>query len=323
MKNLIIITFLTLIGSLSAFAQDCALPVENGQKYMLQSISYETPIGTDVAKYMKLKASKQDAMVANHNAKVEAGKMKSKFTYDMVYEVQDLQKSEGYTYAKMVTKINNVEYASHMICESDTLYLMRKEGIQEMQSPQGAFTGYSVLGVQVLPRNIKVGDRLPVYIDNTYTTQENKIKVNKVNSISRGSWKTTITYSVHDVLEVSSSHTETFHYMASEVTGTREFKLNGKTYTAYIIASESWTKTYQQNDYSSDDGEINTVKMRKKVNKLLENTRSKTERKTRANEYGYTVTPRTEWYVPELGIVNLVVHSFGFLVNETKLVGIE
>ena len=75
MKKAIIATLLAFTCAFPAIAQNCALPVENGQKYQLQSISYDTPIGKDAAKYMKLKPAKQDAIVAEHNAKVEAGKM--------------------------------------------------------------------------------------------------------------------------------------------------------------------------------------------------------------------------------------------------------
>ena len=322
MKKLNLIVIIISVQVSTVVGQSCDLPVTDGQQYKLTSFTYDIPIMSNMTKFTKMKQKKKDEAIAKHNVAIEAGEYQPKSTFDVVYEVKELKKSDDYVYAKMVTNINNVEYTSHMICENDTLYMMRKEGRTDIYDPQGKFIGYQILGTQVLPRNIKVGDQLPPFSDMVFTTSNNVQSQPKTSSVTVGSWRYTTT-SYHDVLKISNSTTETINYAYSEVTGTTEFELNGKKYTAYIIESESWLKTTTKDKFKSLDGEINSKKLVKKTEKFGAKIQKKVDRATMANKNGYIVIPKTEWYVPEIGIVNLRAEIYGFVTSETKLVGIE
>jgi hypothetical protein len=326
MKITSILIMAMLLKSSIAFSQNCDLPVQKGGKLIVSTKTYDAPIDMyDIKSFTKKSDDKRQAMIDNHNDAVEAGKAKPKSVYDAKYVVDELTSDPDYAYAKLVLDINGNRYLSHMICENDTLYLMRKEGKTENYQPgTGKFLGYQTMGTQVLPRNIKVGDRLMPYTDNIYSAPlETTIKTNKLESVSRTSWQITYRYSVHDVLEISESITETINYAISEVTGTKEFKLNGKTYTAYVIESETWTKTRAKNEFTSLDGEINAVEMAENMEKFYAKIQKKVDKATLANEGGYIVIPKTEWYVPELGVVNTVAKFYGFITSETKLIGLE
>lgn len=142
-----------------------------------------------------------------------------------------------------------------------------------------------------------------------------------VNQISGYQW---VEITKVGVLETKSFLTTQLHNAVAEVVGTTEFKLGKKAYTAYIIESEIWTKTYADFSYDSKSSLVNVEKMTKKVNEYWTKKVDKgLRRKELVNDEGYIVSYKTEWFVPELGIVNLVVKSQGFVTSETKLVEIK
>lgn len=329
MKKMTICAIALLTMGIMAYAQDC-LPVKKGQKYQLSSISYDTPVAQDINKWTKTKPEKREAIITDHNEQVTNGKMKPKFTYDMIYNVAEVDNVNSLNHALMTTSINNVEYQSHISCNSDSLYLARRNGFQEAISPQGKKLGYSLLGVAKYPKTITIGDQMEPYIDYMFTyPQQDVIEVNVVSAKGTsyagfGLSKSWVQYTPVKVLQTKSFLTIQIHNMNSEVTGTTEFKLGKQTYTAYIIESEMWAKSYADFNYESDDSRVEIDKMNTKVEDYWTKKVEKgLDKKKLVNDEGYIVSYKTEWYVPELGIVNLIVKSQGFITSETKLTEIK
>lgn len=295
----------------------------------LNSKTYETPINpSEIGKFMKLKEAKKQEMADSHNEKVNAGKAKTKSEYKVEYTIADLFSKDKYSYAKMTTSLGGKNYESYWACANDTNFFMRNIGEQKVEHPALGFTGYSVLGTQILPRRIKVGDTMLPYFDNTYTTKNESIEVKKQTTYINGPHRHTgKPVHVGKFLAVSESHTIAIHYAKSMVTAEMDFPFNGKTYKAYKIESESWTKTTQKANFSGDsdvDELLDFKKMQERISKKFEKIEDKKISKLPiTNELGYMVTPRTEWYVPELGVVNLVQEFYGFIAGETVLESID
>ncbi|MGB0390196.1 MAG: hypothetical protein ACPGD5_01415 [Salibacteraceae bacterium] len=310
-------------------AQSC-LPVIEGQNYVLSSINYDTPVAQDVNKWTKTKPAKREAIIADHNQAVLAGKMKPKWTFDMVYNVAKVDKLDGKDHALMVATINKVDYKSHITCDNDYVYLARKYGFQEAIDPQGNKIGYSLLGVAKFPKKIEVGQVLEPFIDYNWTYPKSQVYQHNVKTGSgqsyagHGMTRSWVSYVPVDVLETKSTFTIQIQNMNAEVTGTTEFKLGKKAYTAYVVESEIWAMSYTDYSYQSDDSRVNIDKMNDKVSAHWEKKiANKMDRKKLVNEDGYIVSYKTEWYVPELGVVNLILKSQGFITNETRLIELK
>ncbi|SMD38168.1 hypothetical protein SAMN04488029_3660 [Reichenbachiella faecimaris] len=328
MKKCILSLLVLSIGA-RGYAQDC-LPVKQGQSYKLSSISYDTPVAQDINKWTKTKPAKREGIIAEHNEKVMSGKMKPKYTFDMVYVATEVDNKDGFVHAKMVTTINNIEYESHISCKEDTLYIARRNGFQKSMSPQGKKVGYSLLGVNKLPVAIKIGDQLEPYLDYTWTyPQSDVIDVNVISAKGTsyagfGTSKSWVQYTPAQVLQTKSFLTLQVNNANAQVTGTIEFVLGKKQYTAYIIESELWTKTFADFDYQSDDNRVAVEKMNRSVQEYwTKKVANRLDKNKLVNDGGYIVSYKTEWFVPELGIVNLIVKSQGFITNETKLVALN
>lgn len=321
----IVLMFMGYFG----YSQDC-LPVKEGQNYRLSSISYDTPVAQDINKWTKTKPAKREGIINDHNEKVLAGKMKPKYTFDMTYTVTEVEKVEELDHAKLVTTINNVEYESHISCTEDSLYLARRIGFQESLSPQGKKIGYSLLGVNKLPKSIKVGDQLEPYMDYVWTyPQTDVIEVNVVSAKGTsyagfGLSKSWVQYTPAKVLQTKSFLTTQINNANAQVTGTVEFILEKKKYTAYVIESEMWTKTFADFDYQSNDSRVAIEKMNTSVEEYWsKKVANRLDKNKLVNDDGYIVSYKTEWFVPELGVVNLIVKSQGFITSETKLMALN
>ncbi|MEP2026589.1 MAG: hypothetical protein ABJH98_04350 [Reichenbachiella sp.] len=324
-----ILSLMAVSISVMGYSQDC-LPVKKGQNYKLSSISYDTPVAQDINKWTKTKPAKREGIIAEHNEKVMAGKMKPKYTFDMTYVATEVDNKEGLDHAKMVATINNVEYESHISCTADTLYLARRIGFQESMSPQGKKVGYSLLGVNKLPKAIKVGDQLEPYMDYLWTYPETDvIEVNVVSAKGTsyagfGMNKSWVQYTPTKVLQTKSFLTLQINNANAQVTGTVEYALGKKKYTAYVIESELWTKTFADFDYQSNDSRVAVEKMNTTVEDYwTKKVANRLDKNKLVNNDGYIVSYKTEWFVPELGMVNLIVKSQGFITNETKLVELK
>ena len=329
MKKINLCTIAFVLIGIAAFSQNC-LPVKQGQKYTLSSTSYDTPVAQDINKWTKTKPNKREQIIAEHNENVVSGKMKPKYTFEMTYDVSEVNKLDGKDHALMTTTINNVKYESHITCDNDNIYMARHYGFQEAKDPQGNKTGYSMLGVAKFPKTLNIGDAVEPYIDYVWTYPKSQVYQHNVviasgqSSAGHGLTKSWIQYVPVDVQETKSNFTRQIHNMNSEITEIVDFKLGKDTYSAYVIESEVWTKTETDYSYKSDDSRIDIDKMNEKVSAYWqEKIERKMERKKLSNDMGFIVSYKTEWYVPELGIVNLIVKSQGFITNETKLTQIK
>lgn len=323
------ICMLITLTCYTGYAQEC-LPVKQGQNYKLSSISYDTPVSQDINKWTKTKPAKREGIISEHNEKVLAGKMKPKYTFDMTYVATEVDTKDGLAHAKMVTTINNVEYESHLSCSEDTLYLARRVGFQESLSPQGKKVGYSLLGVSKFSKSISVGDQLEPFIDYAWTyPQSDVIEVNVVSAKGSsyagfGLNKNWVQYTPSKVLQTKSFLTVQINNANAVVTGTVEFALEKRKYTAYVVESELWTKTFADFDYQSNDSRVEVEKMNSNVEEFwYKKVANRLDKNKLVNDGGYIVSYKTEWFVPELGVVNLIVKSQGFITNETKLVGLN
>jgi hypothetical protein len=84
------------------------------------------------------------------------------------------------------------------------------------------------------------------------------------------------------------------------VVAEKEVTVAGKKYKAFIIESESWSKTKLNSSYESADDEV-SKELEEQAAKYQAKTEKFMMRKKFTNKLGYMVMYSTGWFVPQLG----------------------
>jgi hypothetical protein len=112
--------------------------------------------------------------------------------------------------------------------------------------------------------------------------------------------------------------------MNSRVVAEEEVTVGGKKYKAFIIESESWSKSNVKTSYESAEAEVNAaqVKTDKKYLAKLEKTMV---RKNYTNELGFMVMNSTVWFVPQLGgaVKSVSYDAFGAISTIMTMTKVE
>jgi hypothetical protein len=336
------------IAVISAPAQTC-LKFKEGQKYTLKSDRYNNDEVFTPA-YAKMKESKREQKAAEFNAKVNSGEIRSA-SGSYVYDVKNISLSPGLERAVLVTEIAGKKYESIIACNNDTMYFTRITGLSYLVDTNGDTLGFGILGLQVIPNKIKVGDVLMPYEDIgvmfpktiTYTAKHDVFKgyqtsVTRYRDIgydpnARPSWglgtttKTT-TKALYESVDVKVRETTQFsnvsvNYAKAVVVAEEEVTIDGVNYKAYKIESESWLKPQVTKSYESSNEEWSQARKKSNEDLKLEMT-ARGVKKGYLNEQGYTVSYRTEWFVPGIGVVKADIYdNFGNILARSSLSSIK
>jgi hypothetical protein len=298
---------IALLPGYASFSQNCNLAIKDGGKMTVTAYSWTDPNVYD-PKFQKLKDEKKDAEILAYNESVHSGKIAPASTYPMTFTIKKAAAETGGDEYTLTTNIAGKDYSNYLLCKGDTIYTYRNKGIVEVPDGKGGSLGFTIQSPQILPVNLKVGDKLPSYEDVSFlypTTTDKKLKMVFTKTVPETD--TRYAYSVWGTLEVDgkekvSLSTRTIHYMNAEVTGEEEVTVNGTKYKAFLIESETWTKGKMAISYESNYKDVNEYNA-KNAEKGLKRFDKMMLRKGLTNELGFMVSYLKEWYVPSLGIV--------------------
>ncbi len=270
---------------------------------------------------------KKDAKVEAFNQEVMAGKVKPTSNYDMAFTIKKKALINADEYA-IGYNVGGVDYFSYVVCKNDTIYSCRNRGIVTAGTADNPI-GYGVQGIQTLPMRAKINDTLPSFEDFSFlfpSTTDVTLKkavflgYEKQSSTSEFGYfvdtqtgqsgfgaysKTPAAKKVYKMIDVKAKQTvqvssHSIQGVNCIVTGEEELTISGVKYRAYIIESESWTKSNINISYESADEDLNKAEeeAHKKIGKQIEkfNVRRKF-----TNKLGYVVMYSKQWVVPQLG----------------------
>src|SRR3990167_5329340 len=165
-------------------SQTCKdVPLTKGQKFKVEMNTYPIPIQVFGAALYTMKKKEKNAKIDELKANVLSGKTASTKT-TMESSVTNVTVNGNQTEYELTTLISGVEYKSYIACNSDSFIIFRGKGFQPTVYNKDTI-GFSILGAQIIPNNLKVGDNVPGYSDlgQTYPATENR----KVSHVFRES----------------------------------------------------------------------------------------------------------------------------------------
>ena len=332
MKKLSIIIILSIFCSSSFQAQVNQIPYKEGQTLTLEVVDYGKEV-TNNQKFISLKKGERTKAATTHNEKVVSGKAKGK-SKKVIYTVANVIQEEGLQKADLQTEVNGVTYTSEVAIFNDTIYFTRLNEPFIVKDAEDNITTVSMMGVEQLPVNIKVGTTLIPYHDygvstpkySSYTA-ERKEHVSTTYGLPYldylGRTCRTVTHRYKTIsAEVKKEETpymHAIHNIEGEVTKIEEIEFNGKKYNAYLIESMTWSKFGADIKLESADAKIQKqqIKNNEKVEKLLNKAMG-------TNELGYLQMFVQKWYVPELGVVKQINYDHnGAILTTTQLLSIK
>jgi hypothetical protein len=313
--------FFGIFVSAFLIAQDCS-KIKPGSKYKITSYRY---FNDEVFQpsFMKMKEEKKDERVAEFNDKVLSGKQASAGGGTYVYDVVSSPEVRGEANLVFSTKIDGKEYRSGVGCKNDTMYFTRILGPNFMVD-KGDTMGFGTLGMQVIPNNLKVGDKLKSYEDIGVTFPTTKAyqttMKKKIGSYSTSTEIITLYKLIPvDVRESTTFTSQSINYAIAEVVAEEEVTIDGQKYKAFKIESQSWTKGKLDKSYESSNAEWQALaekgdaKVKAKMQKLM-------IRKGFTNSLGYLVSYRTEWFVPGIGVAKMDIYdNYGNILARSVL----
>ncbi len=282
--------------------------------------------GSHSAKQKEAKSLKED---------FAEGKIKPNKVSIVEYNVVSVQQKDGRTEVtmKMVDPTGG-NYTSTVEFGKDSVYVHRCMATTPMKVKEDT-VGLYYAGTEVLPNTLNVGDVTPGYSDlMAMFPVEKKDRVKMF-------------FNVHDAVYsysgyVHQNFTETA--TSSMLTLTQSGKVKEKTRVsignttadAYVIGSEVWVKyateinfkQEQQNYFRTGQNGI-ASDIRKKNQEYFDDAGQTVQDKiddiTGANEYGYVVKYKEEWYAPQYGmpVKTNNYDNYGLLQTVTKLISID
>lgn len=212
-------------------------------------------------------------------------------------------------------------------CRNDTMFVTRNDLMIDEK------TGLiMVYGMQAYPIKLKVGDRIEPSRDfliqspiskegfNLVTTAKSDYFISGNQSFILSTIKT---YNIQSKTQIS-MNTEYLNYVNAKVVAEEIVKIEEQNFKAYKIDYEQWTKpsmnislNYNTDGMNSKDEQAQVRKQEEQTNKLLQKKLSKLS-KEMTNKEGYIITPKTDWYVPGIGIVKTIFYNEGRMFEKDK-----
>lgn len=327
----------------------CMPSISKGDKIHSIAHNYYQDFDMDeTGKMVKMKLEKREKAVEAFNADILSGKIKPK-SWPMYTEITNVYDTDGTRAIEMSYDMNKRMVSNFYICSNDTMYITRMDGIMFLEDAKKDTVGVSVFGVSKIPLNLKVGDALPVYTDYTWNfpigyETTGVITVfdgyKRTSGVAHGTFTDSRTgktengfysyegkvaqYVDKEVPGYMNMETKnvTIYNAYSAVTRTEEVDVNGKKYTALVIESENWSKMTADFKFYSHYQEA--VDRFEKGKAYLDKQYSKKfEKFGLVNEYGYTPSYITQYFVPEIGVVRTINYDpFGRIMGIIDVIDI-
>jgi hypothetical protein len=286
----------------------CTVPYGKGQKF--HYVREDAPnILTAIPDYWKYKGKEKKAVDEQFKLDVASGKVKGKeYAFDM--NIGDEQKgNNGYVHTfEYVTPA--ATYKSYVSCRQDTIYGIRSLTGYPMVGSAKDTVGFFKPGIVTYPKNMKVGDLLPVTTDLAYTFPQKmdlsykRTVLDRVQTISSSQcsqgYCNVRTSTTSYFKEVTKNLNYNLQFSAPTLTyrhvvGEEEVTVGGKKYKAYKIEMLLETKL---KDVISDV-EADEKIMKYTLEFLNGYIKNKANKSPELKQHG------NEWFVPELGTVVL------------------
>lgn len=333
----ILLSVCILFVSFQLYPQGCKdSPLTLGKKLKIETNTYPLTLEVLGAGLFSMKQKEKDAKIAEHKANILSGKQAAtKATFD--YVVSNVSTTGNNTEYEISTEIGGQTYKSYVMCSQDTFYCYRIKGVQWSVYNNDTI-GFALLGVQMLPYTMKVGDIVPGYIDigqGFPATETKKITHSFYENETNPLQSSYTTYYGQVTSDVTYTYTSAYIkiHQGGTVIGEEDITISGKTYKSYIIGTEVWTKFGTNIDVAVEEKTyFNDPALSKKINKSFQKAYDKGGKRldakineiTGANEQGYTVSYKEEWIVPGIGTVKGINYDqFGCINSIAYITGLE
>ncbi|MES2680357.1 MAG: hypothetical protein V4635_10750 [Bacteroidota bacterium] len=313
--------FLLLIG-FQAISQSPAMQLRDGMSIEVLNRTWNNELLND-AKFKAAPKETRDELIAARNEAIISGKTESKRNL-VTYKITKEHSPAGMENFKHTAYVIGREQTFHLSVTKDTLFICGSAGLLPFAGEK-AGSGFSYEGVQKIPFHLRLNDQLPVYesLQATYPPTKKNI-IMGLEETGGTIW----TYKGLDkadpeLLKICTVTHQTFYEVDAKVGRTEDIVIEGKKYNAFVIESETWTKPFTNETFTSSRKEL--MKAENKMDRRLNPKFSKENPKTDfTNEAGYTPGYKEEWFVPELGIAKTRVYDkYGAIVNETAIYAIK
>ncbi len=304
MKKLNLLVLITAIGffySINSIAQNCSL-LKVGMKFTFDVTAYPLIIAKDPYAFYKMNQKSKDKAVEEHKSGIISGKIAPSSVTTYVYTVSDIKPTGEYVIS---ITIADKQYDSYVSCKNDTFYILRLKGMMPLVINNDTL-GFSTMGAQAIPLNLKVGDITPGYIDESAmaTTSQGKVKQQFHVADENFSYSGNVTATV----DYETSYRMLKLYQGGNVNSEEIMNISGKDYKSFVVGTEIWTKTdntvkatVEKEKYFNDP--INskiTKQIQKNYDKGGKRIAAKINEMTGVNEDGYIVSYKEEWVIPGL-----------------------
>jgi len=342
MKKIIISLSLIIASAGIANAQKCSL-YEQGQT-IKSSMKTWFPMKPMTPEWAKMKQAEKNKFVEEFNKNAESGAEKPSYEGSFEQPINNIISEPNADLIKFSSVVNGVEYTTYTSCLNDTMFFVRGPRFA-IENKDGKPAGYKIIGVQIIPNKLKVGDVLEPFTDFAETFPETKEWQDKVTVFAgyeqkketgegwfvdsydskwkNGKYERTYSEAVYkdvmaDFKQKSSFSMETRNYVNANVVKEENITMDGQQYTAYVIESQKWVKAGPDVSIKS-----NIETWQKTYNKISAKIAKKANKEIAAmgmqNEQGYMVTYMTEWFVPGIGVVKSEGYDLnGFLTHRTN-----
>lgn len=316
-----------LSSSSNLFAQNC-LDIKKDDKITLEVTAYPLIHDKYGNEFYAMKPKKKAEKAAEYSKELSSGTVKPASTTSYVYKVTDINAAGEY---EVTTNIAGTDYKSYSNCKDGNLYIIRVRG-NMLPMVAGADTiGFYTKGVQIVPQNIKVGDLTPGYVDESIISYKNT-EIQRMDFAIGETYGTYTGYVPAKAVSNTTGKVLTI-YQPGAVLAEEQITVSGKTYKAYKVRTEIWTKNDAKTDTKIElQNWFGDPSFSKKIHSQLQSTTNAADEKVMSrlaemsgvNEAGYLVTFKEEWIAPNIGVLKAINYDqWGCITSAVSLKSIE
>lgn len=332
--NIIVLSFLLAIISTNCFAQ-AQSAYKVGSRIKQEVTTY--PDRFDLSsKFKKGSLEAKQSAAERLRADFAAGKIEPTKITTIEYTVISVAEKNGKI--EVIMKLTNPagDYRSILEYGKDSIYVHRCEATTPMKI-KGDTVGFYYAGTEVVPYTLNVGDHTPGYSDLMAM-----FPIEKNSEIKTWFHANRNAYSITGYVTQKFKSTTTGAMLTMNQSGTvkEKSKINvgGKDVDTYMIGAEIWIKNSSQIDFQLEqsnyfhDAGLNAglSKTIHDDNQTAFNAAAMTsnliiDAVTGANEQGYIVNYREEWFSPFYGMAVKTNNydNYGLLQSVIKLVSVD
>jgi hypothetical protein len=347
-----------LISS-SGYGQNCqTVTLTKGQKFKYEIANYPLTIQILGSNQVKMKQKDKMAKVEQYKADILSGKVQPTMSTFETY-ISDVTQKDSMTEYEVSYSVSGQTYRSWMAVKGELCYLFRSKAGLTPAIVNGDTAGFTFLGTQIIPCNLKVGDNTPGYSDVSEgfpVSEKRKVRHNFHVTESDNFYQTSYTEYTGEVTSNETwTSTSKYHkiFQGGKVVSEDKCTISGKEYNCFVIGTETWTKfgttfdvKVEEGKYFDDPGYLSFADIKagrtnhtpyapgisKKINKEIQRTYDRGGKRLKemmnevsgANEQGYVVGYKEDWFVPGLGITKTITYdNYGNISSIAKLVAIE